>query len=165
MQSNCKHLKKAAPYIFLAVLLIITIFVVRMRNGSDATATKRTTSAKKTSSEPAATAVNRNRGFDRRTSYLEYTQHATCRMDCRQITKTEVQDIMREGNINYRKSNVKGQPCPTYAVEGYTTDNQHVRIVFAQCDNSTKVVTCIDLGKDWECHCPGDDNKYKNQDR
>jgi hypothetical protein len=72
---------------------------------------------------------------------------------------------MHEGSINYRKSNVKGSPCPTYALEGYTDDNQHVRIVFAQCDNITKVVTCIDLDKEWQCHCPGDDNKYKNQDR
>lgn len=156
-------MKKAAPYIFLAVLLVITIFVVRMRNSGDASASKQTTSVKKTTSEPAA--VNRDRGFDRRTSFLEYTQHAICRMDCRQISKSEIQDIMREGSINYRKSNVKGRPCPTYALEGYTDDNQHVRIVYAQCDNTTKVVTCIDLGKDWECHCPGDDNKYKNQER
>jgi hypothetical protein len=156
--------KKAAPYIFLAVLLVITIFVVRMRNSADATDSKRTTSARKTTSDPVKE-INRNRGFDRRTSYIEYTQHAICRMDCRQISKTEVQDIMREGSINYRKSNAKGRPCPTYALEGYTNDNQHVRIVFAQCDNTTKVVTCIDLGKDWTCHCPGDDNKYKNQDR
>lgn len=158
-------MKKAAPYIFLAVLLAITVFVVRMRNGGDATAGKRTTSAKKTTSTPATEAVNRDRGFDRRTSFLEYTQHAICRMDCRQISKTEVQDVMLEGSINYRKSNVKGSPCPTYALEGYTNDNQHVRIVFAQCDNTTKVVTCIDLDKEWQCHCPGDDNKYKNQDR
>lgn len=158
-------MKKAAPYIFLAILLVITIVVVRLRNNDDATATKRTTSARKTNAEPSPEAVNRNRGFDRRTAYLEYTQHATCRMDCRQITQSEVQDIMREGAINYRKSNAKGSPCPTYAVEGYTDDKQHVRIVFAQCDNTTKVVTCIDLDKEWKCHCPGDDNKYKNQDR
>jgi hypothetical protein len=103
--------------------------------------------------------VNRNRGFDRRTSFLEYTRHAQCRMDCRQITAAEVQDIMQKGSINYRKSNVKANPCPVYALEGYTTDNQHVRIVFGQCDTKTKVITCIDLDKEWQCHCPGDDNK------
>lgn len=158
-------MKKAAPYIFLAVLLVITLVVVRLRNNGEPTATKRTSSTRKTTNDPAGAAVNRDRGFDRRTAYLEYTKHAICRMDCRQVTQSEVQSIMREGKINYRKSNVKGQPCPTYAVEGYTTDNQHLRVVFAQCNNSTRVVTCIDLDKDWECHCPGDDNKYKNQDR
>ncbi|HEX6179629.1 MAG TPA: DUF4258 domain-containing protein, partial [Chitinophagaceae bacterium] len=86
-------------------------------------------------------------------------KHARCRMDCRQITAAEVEDIMQKGKINYRKSNVKANPCPVYALEGYTVDNQHVRIVFGQCDNKTKVITCIDLDKEWQCHCPGDDNK------
>jgi Domain of unknown function (DUF4258) len=105
--------------------------------------------------EPAGS-VNRNRGFDRRTSFLEYTQHARCRMECRQITEEEVEGIMRSGNINYRKSEVKNTPCPMYAVEGTTADGQRVRIVFAQCDNKTKVVTTIDLGRKWKCACPGD---------
>lgn len=103
--------------------------------------------------------VNRNHGFDRRTSFLEYTRHARCRMECREITESEVQYIMQNGSINYRKSNVKANPCPVYALEGYTEGNQHVRIVYGQCDNKTKVITCIDLDKEWQCHCPGDDDK------
>ena len=101
--------------------------------------------------------VNRNHGFDRRTTFIEYTEHAKCRMPCRHITQAEVEDIMRLGTINYRKSNVDGKPCPTYALEGTTPDGQHVRIVFAQCDFKSKVVTVIDLGTEWTCHCPGDD--------
>lgn len=101
---------------------------------------------------------NRNHGFDRRTSYLEYTKHARCRMECRQIDESEVEEIMRTGEINYRKSELDASPCPTYALEGMTHDDQHVRIVFAQCDDKTKVVTTIDLEHEWECHCPGDDS-------
>ena len=98
--------------------------------------------------------VNRNRGFHRDTDYLEYTKHARCRMDCRKISEQEVKEIMLAGNINYRKSNVKAKPCPVYAVEGVTaTDEQHVRIVFAQCDQKTKVVTCIDLDNEFQCAC------------
>lgn len=78
-------------------------------------------------------------------------------MECRQIDESEVQEIMRKGDINYRKSDVDAHPCPTYAVEGTTHDQQHVRIVYAQCDYKTKVVTVIDLDHEWECHCPGDD--------
>ncbi len=78
-------------------------------------------------------------------------------MGCRHITQNEVEEIMRNGKINYKKTDVKDTPCPTYAVEGYTSDQQHVRIVFAQCDYKTKVVTSIDLDKDWECNCPGDE--------
>ena len=39
----------------------------------------------------------------------------------------------------------------------------NVRIVFAQCDNYTEVVTVIDLDTEWTCDCPGDDDKYKNK--
>lgn len=151
---------KAAPYILLAVLLIAAVLITRFRQGSGASGdAKERTTTSRTANKGTAT-VNRNRGFDRRVSYLEYTKHARCRMECRDITQAEVQDVMKKGAVNYRKSNVKGHPCPTYAVEGYTPDQQHVRIVFAQCDQSTKVVTCIDLEKEWQCHCPGD-NKHQ----
>ena len=78
-------------------------------------------------------------------------------MQCRKITQAEVEEIMRDGKINYAKSEVNDRPCPTYALEGVTRDDQRVRIVFAQCDLKTKVVTSIDLDTNWECHCPGDD--------
>src|SRR5262245_46488314 len=117
---------------------------------------------KTTSTSSSEKEVNRNRGFDRRISFLEYTAHAKCRMECRQIDQSEVEEIMKTGSINYRKSEPDAKPCPTYAIEGTTHDNQHVRIVFAQCDYKTKVVTTIDLGHEWECHCPGDDDKYRN---
>ena len=101
----------------------------------------------------------RQRGFDRRISVIEYTQHAQCRMQCRHISKNDVNDIVRSGEINYAKSDVEDKPCPTYALQGYTNDGQHLRVIFAQCDTKTKVVTAYDLEKDFECHCPGDEKK------
>ena len=141
-------MKKAAPYILIALLAILALAVRTCRP----------------SGRPAVTGnVDRNHGFDRRSSYLEYTKHAQCRMDCRHITQQEVQEIMQSGAINYRKSEVDAKPCPTYALEGYTQqEHQHLRIVFAQCDYKTKVVTCIDLDQDFECHCPGDGNKHEH---
>lgn len=82
-------------------------------------------------------------------------------MECRKISKSEVEEIMLDGTINYSKSDVKAKPCPEYAVEGATSDGQRVRIVYAQCDFKTKVVTVIDLGKDWSCACPGDEKKSR----
>lgn len=86
---------------------------------------------------------------------LIYTKHAKCRMNCRTISKAEVNDILDEGHINWRKSkpdDLRG--CPTYAVEGETDDGQEVRIVFAACDDVTKVITTIDLDNEYKCHCP-----------
>lgn len=151
--------KKWIPYLVI-ILLAIVLFFIR-KNKQDDTTKPKTTTGKK---DPSA--VNRNRGFDRRVSYIEYTEHAKCRMQCRKISQDEVEEIMKEGKINYAKSDVNDLPCPTYALEGITNDNQRVRIIFAQCDYKTKVVTSIDLNTDWECHCPRDDgssNSRKNK--
>ncbi len=138
--------------ILLVIVLGIVLFLVKRYTGNN-----RTNEGSRATKTNQVSEVNRNRGFDRRVSYLEYTEHAKCRMECRKITQSEVEEIMRGGKINYAKSDVKQKPCPTYALEGITHDNQRVRIVFAQCDFKTKVVTSIDLDTDWECHCPGDD--------
>ncbi len=143
----------------LVAALAITLFVIRQCRQPETTRGK--TTAEKT--KDPASGVNRNRGFDRRTSYIEYTEHARCRMRCRKISQAEIEEIMRDGKINYRKSNVNAHPCPEYALEGITSDDQRVRVIFAQCDFKTKVVTAIDLGTDWVCDCPGDDKKHQNK--
>ncbi|MBX2846125.1 MAG: DUF4258 domain-containing protein [Saprospiraceae bacterium] len=84
---------------------------------------------------------------------LVYTKHAKCRMDCRYIDKQEVEDILRNGKVNWQKTRKNDQPCPSYALEGKTKDGQQVRIVFADCNNATKVVTAIDLGNNYNCVC------------
>ncbi|MCG2617760.1 DUF4258 domain-containing protein [Terrimonas sp. NA20] len=164
--------KKWIPLAIVVVLGVALFFVRRSQEKGETTTVKKNEPAKvdpapgkrdgRKTTDPAGE-VDRNRGFDRRVSYIEFTEHAKCRMECRKITQREVEEIMRDGKINYKKSNAQGRPCPTYALEGVTSDDQRVRIVFAQCDLKTKVVTCIDLDTDWECHCPGDDDKYKNK--
>jgi hypothetical protein len=140
-------IKKLVPFLLLIVLAGLLLFVRTCRGLND---NGKSTDENRPQPKRETT---RGRGFDRKISYLEYTQHAKCRMKCRHITQAEVQDIMKNGNINYKKSNLQDQPCPTYALEGYTQDQQHVRIVFAQCETDTKVVTCIDLDNDFECDC------------
>ena len=76
---------------------------------------------------------------------LEYTKHGACRMECRGITEEELKAVLKSGKINYDKSQVRDKPCGTYAVEGTTADGQRVRIVIADCDTISKVVTAIDL--------------------
>jgi hypothetical protein len=144
-------------------MMAVLLFFLKRCKENNASEPKQgnTVSAKKKSG--SANVVNRDRGFDRRISYLEYSNHAECRMKCRYITQKEVEDIMQNGKINYNKSDIKNARCPRYAVEGITVDDQKVRIVFAQCNEKTNVVTVIDLDTEWECHCPGDDKKYENK--
>jgi Domain of unknown function (DUF4258) len=153
--------KKWLPFLIILILAVILFFVKRYQ-AADTTRPKKRDVTTDKPKDPSSD-VNRNRGFDRRVSYIEYTEHAKCRMQCRKISQAEVEEIMRDGKINYAKSEVNDKPCPTYALEGVTRDDQRVRIVFAQCDLKTKVVTSIDLETNWECHCPGDDAKYKNR--
>ena len=84
---------------------------------------------------------------------LIYTKHARCRMDCRHVTETEVREIVAENHINERKSKPDDARCPTYAYEGYSHEQQHLRIVIAKCDEVWKVVTCIDLENEFACDC------------
>jgi hypothetical protein len=137
---------KAAPYLILIILALAVYFLKKWKDVEELADSK--------------TEVRR-RGFDRRVSTLEYTKHALCRMDCRRISKSDVQEIMRTGEINYAKTDVNDQPCPTYALQGYTNDGEHLRVIFAQCQTKTKVVTCYDLQRDFKCHCPGDEKKTK----
>jgi hypothetical protein len=151
-------MKKAAPYLLLLLLALAVFFIKKCKNSHSVTSKTKTTNRNEPSGD-----VNRDRGFDRRVSYLQYSNHAKCRMQCRHITEEEVQETMQDGKINYSKSDIQNARCPRYALEDVTKDNQHVRIVFAQCNNYTEVVTVIDLDTEWTCDCPGDDDKYKNK--
>ncbi|MCA9535821.1 MAG: DUF4258 domain-containing protein [Myxococcales bacterium] len=83
---------------------------------------------------------------------LRYTQHGRCRMDCRHISEAEVEALLTDGHIAPDRTRRDGE-CVSYAVEGRTDDGQDVRIVYADCDRETRVVTTIDLGRDWPCSC------------
>ena len=154
--------KKWIPYIIIA-LMAIAVIVIKQCKKSNEPAPKPKVTNNDNPKDPATNPTNRDKGFDRRTSYLEYSNHAKCRMQCRKISQGEVEEIMRDGKINYSKSDLQNTRCPRYAVEGVTNDDQRVRIVYAQCNESTTVVTVIDLETDFACRCPGDDDKYKNK--
>ncbi|MDF2188799.1 DUF4258 domain-containing protein [Paraflavitalea sp. CAU 1676] len=105
--------------------------------------------------KPPSDEANRNGGFDRRhgDGKLIYTKHARCRMACRHIDESEVEEILQTGSINERKSEPAARPDPKYALEGRTHDGQQVRIIFATASRGMVVVTVIDLDTDWTCDC------------
>ena len=124
--------------VFFTLFLVITVFVLlisRIRH------------------EPHAKEL-----FNRHPLHLQYTHHALCRMSCRHISDHDIYEIMEKGVINLNKSDRYGRPCPTYALQGFTYDGRDLRIIFAQCSDETRVITCYNLKQDFECHCPGDNN-------
>ena len=91
-------------------------------------------------------------GF-RDTNHLILTKHARCRMDCRHITAEEIKDVIHNGNVNYSRSGQGNKGDDTYALEGYSNERQHIRIVVAPENDGLVVITCIDLDHEWPCNC------------
>jgi len=144
--------KKWVPYLLIA-LLAVALFVIKQYKSSKEPVPKPKVTDNDRPKDPASNPTDRDKGFDRRTSYLKYSNHAKCRMQCRKISQAEVEEIMREGKINYNKSDLKDKPCPTYALEGITKDNQRVRVVVGDCNNEAVIITVIDLDHEFECTC------------
>lgn len=139
-------MKKGAPYLLLALLAVLVLVIKGFKHCTRSTVNNNTTQ------------VKTPRGLNRNPSYINYTKHARCRMQCRQVSEAEVTDVLKNGKINYAKSDLKGADCnKRYAVEAVSKDKQRLRIIFAPCGTEVTVITCIDLDTDWECNCDGDD--------
>lgn len=92
--------------------------------------------------------------FDKSITQIELTKHAACRMDCRQINEREIKEIIQNGKLNKNKSGYdKEHDNYTYAFEGYSYQNQHIRVVVTPRKNDLLIITVIDLDVDWACKC------------
>jgi len=107
----------------------------------------------KTGDHSSQTSHPESSEFNRDIEHLIISRHAKCRMECRDITEDEIKEILHAGKINYTKSDLNDERGATYALEGYSNEHQHLRIVFAPKQNELVVVTCIDLDKEWQCNC------------
>ncbi len=85
---------------------------------------------------------------------LQYTKHALCRMECRNIDTTEIREVVNKGEINFEKSDYNATPCKKYSIETVTRDKQNIRVVFGICLDEVKVITAIDLNSEKDsCDC------------
>ncbi len=85
---------------------------------------------------------------------MEYTDHALCRMKCRNITEAEIKQVLKSGKVNYDKSHVHDKPYPSYTIEGPTGDGKTLRLVIADVDTISRLVTTIDLKMETDsCDC------------
>jgi hypothetical protein len=153
-------MKKALPYIFLAVLLVAAVLIKQYRSSSknknltdkekEQIIRKEESKNKpenKTDNEKSNLDVFRDESAD-----FYFTKHARCRMKCRHITQEEVKEVVQKASVNYNKSELDAPQGPKYALEGYTSkDNQHVRIIVAPKERHLTIVTVIDLDEDWNC--------------
>jgi hypothetical protein len=133
-------IKISKKAVWLVVALLLGLFLLRIFNQG--------------TSEGGGSPTQYETGvLDRHPQKLILTRHARCRMDCRKVTEGEVREILEKGKINYKKSELQASPDPKYALEGYSSDGQHLRIIFAPSRKGMVVITCIDLQKEWSCSC------------
>ena len=141
--------------VILLIVLVIAIFFARVyrKQGHRSIEVTTSQSHETNNSTPSTSTGEHQTAIDPSTKLI-FTHHAQCRMDCRHITEADIREVLREGHINEAKSQQNESPCPTYAIEDdRNSDGVRLRIVFAKCDDITKVVTCIDRDHEYECEC------------
>lgn len=103
----------------------------------------------------------RKEAFDRTPAKVSYTRYAHCQMDCRQISKAAVEEIMQKGVIHFNKSNKMARPCPIFALQGRTSSGDNIQVVFSQCPAETTVIDCYRLKEIETCHCQDEQKKER----
>ena len=144
-------LKKYLPYILLFIAALLLWYIKSHQRGNTTNKPERQ-QTETVKINPSTEPVAANDPIDRTPEHLIYTKHARCRMECRHIDESEVQEVLKDGIINYKKVE-EDDRGKSYPLEGFTHDKQHVRIVFAPKRNDLVVVTVIDLEHDWPCDC------------
>jgi len=133
--------KKYTPLLFLIAAILLFYWVKKNQQGE---------AAKK--NFPVENSKDSRNYLDRSITDIQYSKHALCRMDCREIDESEVKEIWQKGLLNEKKIE-KSSKGTSYPLEGRTHDGQRVRIVFAPKQNKVIVVTVIDLEKEFVCDC------------
>ena len=85
---------------------------------------------------------------------LRYVEHAKCRMDCRRVPKSLVEEVYREGKVNCRKSGTESG-APRWALEYRDPGNSDLIRLVVEEENPGKhtVITVIRLDRQFSCDC------------
>lgn len=147
--------KSLINLIILLFLIIAVVVVIRNQKSNSTDAFRKNQSSHFVNTgKPKGYFFSDPKDINRHPKGIQYSKHAKCRMECRHLDESEVNEILQTGEINYKKSNDRPQKCPTYALEGKTHDGQQTRMVFSFCGpEEVTLVTVIDLDTDWKCNC------------
>ena len=96
----------------------------------------------------------RKEALDRAPRQLLFTAKAKCEIKCLKISQADIEQVLYKGVILLNKSNRFGRPCPSFVVQGAIEGGNSLRVIFEQCADQTKVLTCTQLKSDFKCECP-----------
>jgi hypothetical protein len=89
-------------------------------------------------------------------STFKYSEHAKCILQCKQISISEAEEVLKNGEVNFSQSDTHGVPCPSYALEGKTSTNKSLRVIVTvfERDSTAEITTAINLaGRKDSCKC------------
>jgi hypothetical protein len=85
---------------------------------------------------------------------LKLTPGASHWMNCMGISLEDMKQLLKQGDVNFGKSEVHSTPCPTYAIDSKTKAGQHIRLVVADCADTTKIICGFNLDSEHAtCKC------------
>ncbi len=75
-------------------------------------------------------------------------------INCMGISNDQLKQVLKDGSVNFGKSEVHGTPYPTYAIDGKTLSGQHIRLVVIVGADTTRMISgfITDVGKS-TCKC------------
>ncbi len=88
-----------------------------------------------------------------RSANMAYTAYAVCQLQCKNIDRQLVKEVMQKGMVIYNKSNRRRWPCPSYVVQSRTKSRRYLRVVFEQCDKKTTILAVDDVEQKDSCNC------------
>lgn len=69
---------------------------------------------------------------------LVYSENAQLSMKKLRIDSTAIQSLLVNGDVNFRKSNPRGYPCPEYFITGTYSKNE-LQMYIIRCDSTATV--------------------------
>lgn len=80
-----------------------------------------------------------------RSGFLTYTVHGDCRMKCRNVSRSEIKQILSYGSYNPAKSSAN-----RYVIDA-DVNGRSLTAIFGYSSFVTYLITVIDTGYDWPC--------------
>lgn len=84
---------------------------------------------------------------------ITYSEKANCQMKCSDISQDAITELITSGDVNFGESDVHGEPCPSYVIEGETPTGRSLRLVLAKCDSISDLTSITDISKKHDCPC------------
>lgn len=77
---------------------------------------------------------------------IYFSTNAQCHLDCLDIKKETVLEVLNKGKVNFKKSDIKRNPCKNYIVE-----KNNFSVLFELCDEK---VTLKEFSHTFDsCYC------------